>query len=93
MKRKVREAAFKELEEIKAEHIKVKHIKHTNLTNPHTYLISYKLYSNAKSDLFNLRSESHITFRDNFHNMFDSNDAPCVERILTAKGKTCHVKL
>ena len=68
VKRKVRYEAFKELE--------VKYIKHTSLINPQSYLVSDQLDNKAKADLFNLRSESHRSFKDNFHNMFDSNDCP-----------------
>ena len=76
VKRKVRDAAFKELEEIKAEQIKVKHRKHTNILKPQKYLVSDKLDNKGKSDLFNLRSESHRMFRDNSHNLFNTNDCP-----------------
>ena len=61
---------------MKSEHKKVKYIKHTSQLNPQNYLVSDKLDNKAKADFINHRSESHRSFKDNFHNMFDSNDCP-----------------
>ena len=80
LKRKFRDKAFEELEDIKSEHIKVKHIKHTNLNGPQEYLTSDKLDNKTKADLFNLRSESHRSFKDNFHNMYEVSDCPMCKK-------------
>ena len=88
MKRRVRDAAFTELEEIKAEPIRVKHLKNTNILKQQEYLVSDKLDMKGKSDLFNLRSEGHRMFRDNFHNMFNTEDRGQLEgRTLTSSSQ------
>ena len=75
MKKKVREFAFSQLEENKLEHEKVRDIMHSNNDQVQEYLKTHKMTNRKKSLLFNLRSKSENTFKDNFHRMY--NDVSC----------------
>ena len=75
MKKKVREVAFSQLEENKLEHEKVRDIIHSNNDQVQEYLKTHKMTNREKSLLFNLRSKSENTFKDNFHRMY--NDVSC----------------
>ena len=74
VKNKIKNVAFKDLEEIKDSHEKVKHIAHEGIKNPQDYLVSKKLTNKEKALLFNLRSRSENQFKENFHNMYNNYD-------------------
>ena len=76
VKEKIRQVAFKELEETKASHEKVRTIIHSDLKKPQGYLSEPRLDNKEKSILFNLRSRSINEFRDNFHNRYQNIDCP-----------------
>ena len=68
VKRKVKEAAFKHLLQVKSKHSKVQNIKYTELTEQH-YLKSI-LFSNEDANLlFSLRTKTSKYFKSNFPNM------------------------
>ena len=70
IKKKIKELSIHELECIKSGHDKVKTIAHHTLEKPQEYLTS-GLFTNAqRSILFNLRSMSERSFRNNFHRMY-----------------------
>jgi hypothetical protein len=73
IKLKMRELSKIELEIVKSGHEKVRHIVHNDSDKPQLYLTSGEFSNSQKSILFNLRSSCENNFRDNFHNMNQSN--------------------
>ena len=53
-------------------HEKVRTIIHQNLGKPQAYLTSGTFSNSQRSILFNLRSSCENSFRDNFHNLYQS---------------------
>ena len=76
VKEKIREVAFKKLEEKKAWHDKVRTVVHTNIWSPQKYLLDGRLDNKDKSILFNLRSKCINEFKDNFHKLYQNIDCP-----------------
>ena len=70
IKKKIQKLSQHELECVKSGHEKVKMIAHHNLDKPQAYLTSGQFTNAQRSILFNLRSMSENSFRDNFHTMY-----------------------
>ena len=75
IKEKVRQKAFKEMNERKAIHNKVKDIVHTNVHEPKEYLTSDKVTTKQSALIMNLRSKCATDFSSNFKGM--SSDGLC----------------
>ena len=75
IKQQINQLSQQELELVKSDHDKVKMIVHKNLNKPQSYLTSGNFTNAQRSILFNLRSMSENSFRDNFHKMY--NDKRC----------------
>ena len=73
IKKKIKELSNHELECIKSGHDKVRTIVHHTLEKPQEYLTSGLFTNSQRSILFNLRSMSERSFRDNFHRMYQDN--------------------
>ena len=73
VKIRVRKVVFEDLREVQSGHIKVKHIKLSCLNNPQKYLTSKLLNNQMRSLLYNLRSRSVKTIKDNFHEYYKGN--------------------
>ena len=64
---------FEDLRKVQSGHIKVKHIKLSCLNNPQKYLTSKLLNNQMRSLLYNLRSRSVKSIKDNFHKYYKGN--------------------
>ena len=72
IKKKIRNAAFQYLKQIKGEHSKVRENKYVNFDYPQQYLTS-KLFSNKQCALlFALKNKTIRGIRDNFRNMYST---------------------
>ena len=72
IKKKITELSKFELECVKMSHEKVRTIIHQHLGKPEAYLTSGTFSNSQRSILFNLRSSCENSFRDNFHNLYQS---------------------
>ena len=72
IKKKITELSKFGLECVKMSHEKVRTIIHQNLGKPQAYLTSGTFSNSQRSILFNLRSSCENSFRDNFHNLYQS---------------------
>ena len=70
---KIRELSRSELEGVKSGHEKVRSIVHDISNEPQLYLTRGEFSNAQKSILFNLRCSCENNFRDNFHNIAQSN--------------------
>ena len=73
VKLRVRKTVFEDLREVQSGHIKVKDINFSCLKNPQKYLTSKLLNNKMRSLLYNLRSRSVKSFKDNFHKYYKGN--------------------
>ena len=69
---KIRSITLQKLDTIKLGHDKVRKIVHTDLNQPQAYTVSNKFTNKEKSLLFNLWSMCENSFRDNFHNRYQT---------------------
>ena len=73
VKLRVRKTVFEDLREVQSGHIKVKDINFSCLKNPQKYLTSKLLNNKMRSLLYNLRSRSVKSIKDNFHKYYKGN--------------------
>ncbi len=71
IKQKVRDAAFRKLEEMKTKHSKIKDIHYTNILRPQEYLTGKVLSNIECSVLFSLRSKTVRGVKNNFRKMYN----------------------
>ena len=72
----MREATLKDLLKLQQEHKKARNIAYTDLKKPQEYLVSSDISNEEASLLFNLRSRTIRTFKDNFK-ILQNNKTKC----------------